>query len=78
MTLGERSTRVDSFGADGDPFSLNPRITRGELAEPDEHLQAIEVPAFLAGQPAGRVREKVEQAGEEQSGEELDEEGEAV
>jgi hypothetical protein len=78
MTLGECSTRMDGFGPYGDPFSLDPRVTRGEFAEPDEHLKTIEVPAFLAGQPAGRVREKVEQAGEEQSGEDLDEEGEAV
>ena len=69
---------MDGFRSDGDPFSLNPRVTRGEFAEPDEHLEAVEVPAFLAGQPAGRVREEGEEAGEEQSGEDLDEEGEAV
>lgn len=49
MTLGERSTRVYGFRSDRDPFSLDPRITRGEFAQPDEHLKAIEVPAFLAG-----------------------------
>jgi hypothetical protein len=49
MTLGERSTRVYSFRSDRDPFSLNPRITRGELAQPDEHVETIEVPTLLAG-----------------------------